>query len=695
MLLVCSIIVLYLAYRNSFKGEGINVVLMFRGLTLGLLVLLLFDVTLEKNGTIKKNLPWHIYVDRSLSIKYHKQPSSSSYKKGIQNLLNELSEKNLSLEVYSFGSSLDTLKNILELQLDANSTNFGLIFDNIRNDYDKNLAGAIILTDGQINQGPVLEELSYEAGVPIHIVGIGNTTPMRDVFVQSVDIPPLCVKGDKVNIDVLISSLGEVKERVNITLFNDNNKLIGSKIIKMSGNGALENIRFQIAPDVIGKNNFLVKCSALSDEINIQNNQQKLTIHVMKDQYNIALVTGAPNFNTKVIKSYLSKNGNNFVDHFIINDKNFNSSIKGFLEKKYEVIIFDNNPVSSNSEKWNSILRIFAKKLISHSSSFFIVPGAETDFKSLSNYLKIVNIDANPLLSNKNRDIEWKFLQSWSNFSSYEEEAYFLDNSISYPPQNPAFQILNEFDGKLSNVYANYLNSDKQNPLLIIGEKKFVRYALWNSTDIASIKYMLSGSDLNFIFESSIKKIINWLMKKSNNGEFIFRTDKNSYQQGEEVTLTGVSSELNEDLMINDGFVELYHESNYMGSKSLFYDLNENKYKSRFWAPKPGNINYRVRINRGLESYEVSNGNFKVQESHIELNRIFLNHTKLLNLAEFSGGSFKNWSNISELDNIISQVQESEFYVLSFLLRNNYLFICIIIIILSLEWFYRRKIGLI
>ena len=111
-----------------------------------------------------------------------------------------------------------------------------------RQDYKNKIAGAIIFTDGQINQGPILEDMGDLISVPIHIVGIGEITPMRDVFIQSVDLPPKSVKGDKVNIDVLISSLGAVKERINITLFNDANKLIGSKIIKMSGTESVENL---------------------------------------------------------------------------------------------------------------------------------------------------------------------------------------------------------------------------------------------------------------------------------------------------------------------------------------------------------------------------------------------------------------------------------------------------------------------
>lgn len=675
--------------------NGVNPIIFFRGLVLLLLLLLLFDFKIEKKGIKTKNLPWRIYVDKSLSIKYHKKPSSNAYKKEIQNLLAQLSEKGLSVQAYSFGSNLDTLKNIFDLKLDANSTNFGLVVDHIKKDYKNKIAGAIILTDGQINQGPILENIGDLISVPIHIVGIGEITPMRDVFIQSVDLPPKSVKGDKVNIDVLISSLGAVEERINITLFNDMNKLIGSKIITMSGAESVENIRFQIVPDKIGENNYLVKCSALPDEINIQNNKQKLSIHVMKDQYNIALVTGSPSFNTKVIKSHLLKNGNYFLDHFLIDEKNFSSKIKKFLEKKYEVIIFDNNPVFSSSDKWSSILRVFAKKLISHNSSFFIIPGPETDFKSLSKYLKIVDIDAKPLhLSGKGK-MDWRFLDSWSSLSSLAEESKFLQKTYSYPPQIPAYNISNIIDGKKTKVYANYITEEVQSPLLIIGEKKLVRFAFWNSIDISSLKYMLSGSDFSFVFESTIKQIINWLMKKSDDGEFIFRTDKNSYQQGEEVILTGVSSESNKKLIIDDGLVELYQENNFIGSKNLFFDLNENKYKSKFWAPKPGEISYKVIINRGLESFEVSNGTFMIKASHIEMNKIVLNYTKLINFATLTGGSFKKWSNISEISDGINQVEEPESYISGFLLRNNYLFMSLIFIILSLEWLYRKKIGLI
>ena len=686
-----SIPVLFFSYKYFIKKPGYNYLIIIRIILIGFLLILLFNPTVIINKEKNKSLPWRIYIDKSLSLNYYKQPSYTSYVKGISNFIQRIKRKNIDFEIYSFGSQLDTLLDITKIKTDANSTNIGLVFENLDVSYEKNIAGAIIFTDGQINQGPLLSKFSTYNKLPIHIVGIGDTIPMLDVSIQSVDIPPISVKGKEVNIDATISSVGNLKERVNVTLFDENNKLIGSKIIKISGKESLENVRFQIKPNKIGKNSYLIKCSALSDEINIQNNQQKIIMHVMKDRYNVALITGAPNYNTRLLKDHLTRSNNN-IDHYIYINNKFSPPIKVFWEKKYEVIIFDNNPVKSNSEKWGSLLRIFTKKLISHNSSFLIIPGPEIDINSINNYLKIIDIEAKELISNDQNQYKWGFTSQWLNNFSFNNSKW-LDNDVSsMPQQNPAFYLGKQVNDKNTN-FAEYIEVDRPNPLLILGEKKSIRYGIWNSIDIASIKYKLLNTNNSFVLDNSLNKIFNWLMKKSGSQEYVFRTNKNSYQQGEEVLLSGQSLNYNDDI-IHEGTVELYYNDKFIGSKPLFLDINKNEYKSRFWAPKPGKIKYIVNINKGIDSYEVSNGTFEVQESHIELNRIFLNKEKLINISRSSGGKFNYWVDYESLLDEISIVNKKENYIATYIIRHNYLFILIILLIITIEWSVRRRMGL-
>tara|TARA_Y100000591_G_scaffold234287_1_gene205097 strand:+ start:570 stop:2657 length:2088 start_codon:yes stop_codon:yes gene_type:complete len=692
---IVSIVVLYFSYRFNHSFSETSILIFFRALILAFLILLIFNPVIEKKSRNKISLPWHIYIDESLSMKYHKQPSALAYKEGIKNFFRKIREKEIKFEAFSFGSGIDSITEISDIGLDANSTNMGLIFDNINNDYQNNLGGVIIFTDGQINQGPPIQEF-YDGNskLAIYTIGVGDTTPMLDIFIRSVDTPPLSVKGQNVNIDVIISGIGNINERVNVNLFDEKNKLIGSKLINIGSHEENEIIRFQISPDKIGENNFYVKCSALSDEINIQNNQQKIKLYVMKDNYNIALVTGAPNYNTRLIKKFMKEQGNNNIDHYVMNSKNFNQKLKEFLEKKYEVIIFDNNPVSSNFQKWESIVRVFAKKLISHNSSFFIIPGPEVDLHSLNKYLNIIDIEAKLINGVLKAKTDWKFTESWHSSNIIGNEKFLLNNFHSFPPQIPAFKLDKKRDGESKITYAKYFDNEFESPLLVMGEKQQIRYALWNSINLASLNYMLSDSDLNYLFEESMRKIMNWLMKKSDNREFVFRTDKNSYQHGELISLTGVSSDLKDNFKINDAVVELYHNNQYISSKPLLYDLNDKKYKSKFWAPKPGSIDYIIKVNKGIDSYEVNSGSFKVQESHIELNKIFLNKNKLIILSETSGAIFRDWENRDDVISAISDVEKMQSYVSLFTFRYNYFYIGLIFLLLSLEWLYRKKIGL-
>ena len=695
--IICAIIFLsipliYFSYRKFIKQSGYNYIIIIRILLIGSLILLFLNPVLKIKKEETEIIPWHLYIDKSLSLNYYKQPSYTSYINAISNFIERLRDKKIRFETYSFGSQLDTIIELSQLKTNANSTNIGLVFDKLSDGYEKNIAGAVIFTDGQVNQGPLLSKFSVFNKLPIHIVGVGDTIPMLDISIKSVELPPIAVKGEEVKIEAIITSVGNLKERINVTLFDENNKLIGSKIIKISGEESQEKVRFQIKPNKIGENSYLIKCSALSDEINIQNNQQKLVMHIMKDQYNIALITGSPNYNTRVLKDYLNRNKNNSIDHFVYKQDKFTPSLKVFWEKKYEVIIFDNNPVRNNSEKWNSLLRIFTKKLISHNSSLLIIPGPEIAINSINKYLSIIDIESKDIMPKNQIEYEWEFTTDWSSDFSFGDSKWLNNDFESFPPQIPAFQLIKAGDETNRN-FAKYRKMNKPNPLLILGEKKSIRYGIWNSINLASLKYKLLDTKNSFVLDNSLNKIFSWLMKKSGSQEYVFRSDKNVYQQGEEVLLSGKSLDY-DDNAIHEGTVELFHNNKLIGSKPLFLDINERVYKSRFWAPKPGKIGYLVKIDKGLDSYQVSEGSFEVQESHIELNRIFLNKEKLINISNASGGRFKYWANHESLLDDINIITKKEDSIAKFTMRYNYLIISIIFLILTIEWLLRRRMGL-
>ena len=129
------------------------------------------------------------------------------------------------------------------------------------------------------------------------MIGVGSKNPLVDVAIHSIDAPPVIIKGENAEIQVKIISQGDVNQRLNVTLRSDK-KLLGSKVMGLKGKGSLIKVKFMLRPEQTGEINYIVQVNALPDEVNIMNNKQVVPIQVLKDQYNIAMITGAPSFNT-------------------------------------------------------------------------------------------------------------------------------------------------------------------------------------------------------------------------------------------------------------------------------------------------------------------------------------------------------------------------------------------------------------
>ena len=160
------------AYKSFFINRSYNHLIILRAILFLLIIILFLDPTLVINKERMKSSLWNVYIDKSLSLNYYKQPSNTALTKGLSTFIDELKSKDINFNLFSFGSELDTIKNIKNLKIDANSSNIGLVFDDLNSHLNANISGGVIFTDGQINQGPLLSSFSNYTKVPIHIIGL-------------------------------------------------------------------------------------------------------------------------------------------------------------------------------------------------------------------------------------------------------------------------------------------------------------------------------------------------------------------------------------------------------------------------------------------------------------------------------------------------------------------------------------------
>jgi hypothetical protein len=620
-------------------------------------------------------------------MSYHSHPSVGSFVAGIDEMIEKINKKPIPIKIYGFGTDMDTSWVYGEKNIQDGSTNIGQVMEHIKSNQNNRLAGSLLITDGQVNLGSEIPIQDLEGTKPIHIVGVGDNSPLVDVSIHSIDVSPVIIKGENAELDVTVSSHGVMNHRLNVTLYSGN-KLLGSKVVPVSGEGSMERVRFMINPNQTGEIQYRVQVNALPDEINIQNNKQIVPIQVLKNEYKIAIFTGAPNFNTKVIKNIFSQNAEFLIDHFVLRSNGYSTPMKTFWDTKYDLILFDNHPVEMNAQEWNSYLRIFAKKLLSQQTSFALIPGYDIAKPAFKSYLSLMDLSVKEPLIELGSRFNWELNNNWESFFPFQSRDIINIEPADYPPLFIDFEV----DSSNARVLANFLISEVEIPLLLLAEKSPLRYFVWSSPDLHQLYYKTQNSEFQDLTSQIFKPVFSWLMRTGNDQEFYFRSGKNSYQQGERVTITG--KPVRDAEKATEGFIHISSNGNQINSKSILYDLNTGLYTGQFWASQPGKLEYDIELLYGDKSLIVSQGSVQVQESQVELNHVYLNREPLVRLAQLTQGSFRHWDDRLTILNQIDKQSKQEIIHSRIALHNSKWILLFTLLLLTTEWVLRRRLGM-
>ena len=685
--LIISFVTIYFGYKNIFYFSNYRFLIIFRLISFALLLFLFLDPRFNFSVSKGQELPWNIYIDKSLSMAYHSKPSSVALASGIDKLINQINRKKIQNNIYGFGSKLDTSWFSSEKKFSQGSTNLGSVLDHIKSNKNKNSAGSVIITDGQANLGKELGIENFGIYKPIHVLGVGNTSPSVDVAIKSVDAPPVIIKGENAELIVSITYSGDPNKKLNITLHSQD-KLMGSKVISASGNNSVDKVRFMINPDQTGKMEYRVQVNSIADEINIQNNKQVVFMHVLKNIYRVAVITGAPNFNTQFLKKNIFNNSNIKFDHFIYRNNNYSIPIKKFWDTKYDLIIFDNHPIEENSDEWRSYIRVFAKKILSQKTSLALIAGYDIQKDIFESYLKLMELNYKKSIIKLESEFPWQITENWDLTFPFIGSIFDNEYQNNFPPIYVGINI----EPNNSNVLANFSISEMKVPLLLLSEKGPLRFAVWTSPDLNQLHFKTKNESYTNFFGDFFNPVITWLMRTNNEKNFYFRSIKNSYQQGEQISIVG--KPIIDSKNSAEGYIHIYSNDSLINTKQLFYDSNKNIYEGKFWASKSGKLDYKIEIFDEEKSKIINEGEVHVQESQIELNKVFLNELPLKKLAYETNGTFNHWDSREELIKIINKEIEDIIGNTRITLKQKLEVLILLIILISTDWLLRRRLGL-
>ncbi len=624
-----------------------------------------------------------IFIDNSMSMGFHKRHSLTRLNKDIISLFGKLENKNINQSTYYFDKTIYPFTGDEPLTATGSSTNIGEIIKMAKDEIPETSMGYLMITDGQNTLGIDPKQSVKDISIPIFSLGIGEKSARVDVSIKSIDAPTVAIKNEDVEIIGTIESLGNVNQHLTVSLY-DKHKLIGSKFIRVSGGGSQTNVRFMFRPDQLGETFYTMKISSIEDELNIDNNQHSFSISILKDQYKVAILTGAPSFNTGVLKQILHKMQRVSVDHFIQNQMEFQPGLKAFWEQKYELIILDNFPVNQMSKSWYSFLK---KKIGSQKSSVIWVAGPSIKKRYVSDLYSIFGL-TNVKWILEDKLIGWKLTSEGENIiKSFGIHPEFVVGELEFPPLYPGIQI--SYQSKTMHPLASF-NSNFDVPVLLAGESHGFRLAVWTPANLHTLHYHLTSTKSERFSDILLSGLFSWLLRTGGNETLHFRLNKSNYQQGEEIKISGVrhsETTIGESVLIymnvNDSIVS---------STELQFNPLLERWEGSLWASSPGLNEFTVEYLDNSGTYE-QKGNFFVEESQVELNKVFLNEELLQYISRETGGEYYDWK---QMESMLSHFNPE----MSLMMKTNrtrpfekWWIIVILISILSLEWSIRRKFG--
>jgi len=656
-------------YKIIFNEKWHQFLIIYRIIIFFILGILLFNPVITFSGEKEKKMDWAIFIDNSASIKYHQTPSINAVQLGIESLVNKLSEKDISYHLYQFA---DNIQKVNSPQLIGNgvTTNIGIIPETIKQ-LGNQIAGAVIISDGLITEGKDPIKDFQEFDFPIHTIGIGEGSELVDVTIESIDAPTVVLKSDWVDVNITIQSVGNIGDRLSVSLYN-NRELQGSKHIRLMGMESKKEVNFRFRPKEIGKQQYEVRISSVEDEIDIQNNRQKFSLLVLKDRYKVALLTGSPNKNTSVLKQKLKNNPRVELDHFIrITETRFQPAIKTFWESPYELIIFDNYPIKPLS---SNFVRILGKKLLSNQSALFLILGPNQTIVSFNGITSILGVVTEDSTIESNR-FYWEFV---------DEQ---IDAGGNFPPLKQNILIT----GK--QVSSDTLAVTEQGwPLWLRNQNGTIRTMIWTSPELNTLYFHDQKLSQEGSFSVIWNQSISWLLKSGGEHENFFRLNKNRYQQGEMVQVTGTqpfekTQDKTENIIIN-----VTHGSTDIITRDILYNIEEQRWLGEFRAPGPGEYNYSIQL--GSNQDPIQTGTFQILESQIELNQVYLNKKLLATISNSTNGQFFVWDSRDSLFSEINPKVRREFKAEIIKFNESRVLLIIMILLLCVEWFIRRNRGL-
>jgi hypothetical protein len=554
-------------------------------------------------------------------------------------------------------------------------------------------AAVILLTDGN---STTPENPLYEAqalNVPVFAVGIGDTNEPRDVRLSQVVSNEAATTGTNVPVHVVVHSSGAGGESVEVTL-EHRGRVVDRATITLDDGSRDRRVSLAFTPDSVGWHRSTVSVSRVPGEITTRNNTASFLTNVLNDKRRILIVTSAPNQDAAFLRRSLGSDSTMTV--VMRTGTPAGTFLEGPLSpeelRRANAIILVGWPDARTSDE---AIRLLAREELAATPLWYLpqrtsdpgrlgplserLPATVTAATNaeLSAFFSVSEARrAHPILRSPNGSDPWR----------------------SLPPLFRTAGIVRPRPGSDVLATARIGSAESAEPLLIVRRHEGRRTALLAGYGLWRWKLLApSEPGVRDAYDGFVSRMVLWLTATDDEQRVRVRPDREAFSSVEPPSFTG--QVYDESLQpVSDADIEVTARGNGTVVSTFLAPLGNGQYAGSLPTLAPGDYTATAVVrSRGTVLGE-DRGRFSVGGVNVEFVETALNRAWLEALAARTGGAYFDPDDLSGLPEKVRTTpnfRETELVERADLdLWNDPWMLGLVVLLFSLEWFLRKRAGM-
>jgi hypothetical protein len=682
---ILSAFVSWFFYRNSdLPQPKKSFLIALRFLSVFLIFLLLANPVLAfiKSQFIKSSDVFLIDVSESLNIQNRKDSV-------ITYLQNGTSSGNARYILFSNGIYKDfdelNIDSVKFSEFDNFETNLSTSLNELTSQLNEfNISSVNIISDGIINKGGNPLFTAKGLGVPFNYFLIGDTIQQNDLVLKNIFFNKTAYIESLTPVKVVINAFGYSRS-ISVNIYEENN-LLETRYLEVSPAKTEYELEFKLTSASESIRRYKIEVVPLKDEITTKNNATEFFVKFIDNKFRLLVISGAPSSDYAFLKEELAKVKNFEVSYLTQKsaDSYYEKEVPDLSNVNCFLLIGFPTEIS-NINLLNDIKRYSEL----NKASVFFIASRNIDYSRLS--------------------VLESILPFKTGFASQNEEVTSI-KSVSSINQNifsspEIFSVINNLPPvfKTSSVFIPSANSET---FLIASNNSQPAFLMKRDNVSNSAAFLFYGFykwklnplniDAGRIFNYLISNTIFSISDKEKQKKLIIESEKDVYSKYEPVKIKAKINNIN-SAEFNGGKprIELNVTNNGTTQKSEMRLVDNENYEAVSNLEKDGTYNLKADLysnNNLIASDEIK---ILIGENNFEYIATRSDESVLKELAfNTSGVHLKSLSN-SERSDFYNKLQQSSDKKITESLKEalniNPFYLGIILFLLCLEWFLRKR----